>query len=74
VGYILLDPGEGTFGQLARFFGTDDLEPDNVWNVLRQLKCIFVSHTHADHHAGLAKILSMRRQVCLVALTPRFEI
>ncbi|KAF8902361.1 hypothetical protein CPB84DRAFT_1775902 [Gymnopilus junonius] len=26
----------------------------NVWHALRDLKCIFVSHLHADHHMGLA--------------------
>jgi len=30
---------------------------------LRKLKCIFISHIHGDHHIGLAKVLSMRRQL-----------
>ncbi|KAI9511638.1 hypothetical protein F5148DRAFT_993525 [Russula earlei] len=62
-GTLLLDAGEGTWGQLARYFGTDAARPSNVWQVLRELKCIFVSHAHADHHTGLAKILAMRKQL-----------
>ncbi|KAJ8585232.1 hypothetical protein M405DRAFT_773220 [Rhizopogon salebrosus TDB-379] len=56
-GYILLDAGEGTWGQLARNYGA------GVWDVLRGLKCIFISHIHGDHHIGLAKILSIRQQI-----------
>ncbi|KAG1792699.1 uncharacterized protein HD556DRAFT_1293433 [Suillus plorans] len=56
-GYILLDAGEGTWGQLSRNYGVA------VWNVLRALKCIFISHIHGDHHIGLAKILAMRQQL-----------
>lgn len=62
-GNLLLDAGEGTWGQMARYFGTDPARHSNVWQALRELKCIFISHAHADHHAGLAKILAMRKQV-----------
>ena len=62
-GNLLLDAGEGTWGQLARYFGTDLARSSNVWQALRDLKCIFISHAHADHHAGLPKILAMRKQV-----------
>lgn len=54
-GYILMDAGEGTWGQLSRNYGAA------VWDVLRGLKCIFISHIHGDHHIGLAKILAMRQ-------------
>jgi ribonuclease Z len=64
-GNILLDAGEGTWGQMARYFGTDRARDSNVWQALRELKCIFVSHVHADHHSGLAKILAIRKQVIL---------
>ncbi|KAH9990962.1 hypothetical protein BJV74DRAFT_920412 [Russula compacta] len=53
----------GTWGQMARYFGTDAARPSNVWQALRELKCIFISHAHADHHAGLAKVLAMRKQL-----------
>jgi ribonuclease BN (tRNA processing enzyme) len=62
-GNLLLDAGEGTWGQMARYFGTDRARHSNVWQALRELKCVFVSHAHADHHGGLAKILAMRKQV-----------
>lgn len=61
-GNILLDVGEGTWGQMARNFGLEGSEY-NVWQALRDLKCIFVSHMHADHHVGLAHILAKRRLV-----------
>lgn len=41
---LLLDCGEGTFGQLCRHYG------DNVDRVLGTLAAVFVSHLHADHH------------------------
>jgi ribonuclease Z len=61
-GNILLDCGEGTTGQLTRFFGKGEKGIDDV---LRNLKCIFVSHAHGDHHMGLAKLLRQRRLVSL---------
>ncbi|KAK0501702.1 hypothetical protein EDD18DRAFT_1431713 [Armillaria luteobubalina] len=59
-GNILLDAGEGTWGQLARLFGTDKTASNNVWKVLRNTKCIFASHIHGDHHMGLSTILRKR--------------
>ncbi|KAI0777745.1 hypothetical protein BD413DRAFT_640429 [Trametes elegans] len=59
-GGVLLDCGEGTWGQLARSFGDDPARTGGVWQVLRELKCIFLSHMHGDHHMGLSKILQMR--------------
>lgn len=41
---LLLDCGEGTFGQLCRHYG------DEVDRVLGTLAAVFVSHLHADHH------------------------
>lgn len=41
---LLLDCGEGTFGQLCRHYG------DDVDRVLGALAAVFVSHLHADHH------------------------
>ncbi|KAH7911176.1 hypothetical protein BJ138DRAFT_1151318 [Hygrophoropsis aurantiaca] len=62
-GNILLDAGEGTWGQLTRNFGDEPSTANNVWEILRDLRCIFISHIHGDHHIGLAKILSMRRKL-----------
>lgn len=67
-GNILLETGEGTWGQLARYFGTSPGSDENVWNILRDTKCIFVSHAHGDHHMGLAKILAMRKKASLSTL------
>nr|AGC92712.2 Ribonuclease Z-like protein [Heliconius erato] len=52
---MLLDCGEGTFGQLVRFYG-----PKKVNSFLRTLKAIYVSHLHADHHIGLIGVLQAR--------------
>ncbi|XP_047995037.1 ribonuclease Z, mitochondrial isoform X4 [Leguminivora glycinivorella] len=52
---ILLDCGEGTFGQLVRFYG-----PRKVDELLRTLKAIYISHLHADHHIGLIGVLQAR--------------
>ncbi|KAG9033520.1 hypothetical protein FRB95_014699 [Tulasnella sp. JGI-2019a] len=83
-GNILLDCGEGTWGQMARQFGPDKIagstslvttpqdlgaggstkqqrEMPDVEDVIRNLKLIFISHIHGDHHMGLIKILAHRR-------------
>ncbi|XP_014248785.1 ribonuclease Z, mitochondrial [Cimex lectularius] len=49
---ILLDCGEGTYGQLVRYFG-----PEEVEKVLNHIKAVYVSHLHADHHIGLIGLL-----------------
>ncbi|XP_055973892.1 zinc phosphodiesterase ELAC protein 2 isoform X2 [Sorex fumeus] len=53
---LLLDCGEGTFGQLCRHFG------DEVDRILSTLTAVFVSHLHADHHTGLVNILLQRER------------
>ncbi|XP_007946247.1 zinc phosphodiesterase ELAC protein 2 [Orycteropus afer afer] len=53
---LLLDCGEGTFGQLCRHYG------DEVDRVLGSLAAVFVSHLHADHHTGLLNILLQRER------------
>ena len=63
-GNILLDSGEGTWGQLARHFGSS-AEYD-AWQALRDLKCIFISHIHGDHHIGLAHLLAKRKLVSCI--------
>ncbi|KIK93173.1 hypothetical protein PAXRUDRAFT_829230 [Paxillus rubicundulus Ve08.2h10] len=73
-GYILLDVGEGTWGQLARKFGDDPTMPSNVWQILRELKCIFISHMHGDHHIGLAKLLAMRQRLDPPADRPMYVV
>ncbi|KAH8926607.1 hypothetical protein BT69DRAFT_1347937 [Atractiella rhizophila] len=56
-GNVLLDVGEGTLGQLSRRFGQE------LDDILQDLKFIFISHMHADHHAGLYRVLWKRLQM-----------
>ncbi|XP_012736274.2 zinc phosphodiesterase ELAC protein 2 [Fundulus heteroclitus] len=53
---LLLDCGEGTFGQLCRHYG------DDVDDALTKISTVFISHLHADHHTGLIKLLYQRRR------------
>lgn len=55
--YILLDCGEGTYGQIVRFFG-----PDKVDEVLANINAVYISHLHADHHIGLVGLLQGRKR------------
>ncbi|CAM8983003.1 unnamed protein product [Rhodiola kirilowii] len=57
-GSLLLDCGEGTLGQLKRRYGVQGAD-----DAVKGLRCIWISHIHADHHTGLARILALRRQL-----------
>ncbi|XP_047270115.1 tRNAse Z TRZ4, mitochondrial isoform X1 [Capsicum annuum] len=57
-GGLLLDCGEGTLAQLKRRYGIIGAD-----SAVRNLKCIWISHIHADHHAGVARILALRRDL-----------
>lgn len=46
---ILLDCGEDTYSQIERLYGN--------FEVLKKLKIIYISHSHADHMLGIAKVL-----------------
>jgi ribonuclease Z len=68
---MVLDCGEGTYGQLVRFFGSE------VDDVLTKIKGIYVSHLHADHHLGLISILQHRAlafEVKNIPFTPAYLI
>ena len=52
IGNYLLDCGEGTLGQIRRAFSADETA-----DVLRNLRCIVISHVHADHHMGAASLI-----------------
>ncbi|KAL1494480.1 hypothetical protein ABEB36_010074 [Hypothenemus hampei] len=54
---ILLDCGEGTCGQILRFFGSTKGD-----QILTNIDAIYISHLHADHHIGLIGLLQGRRQ------------
>ncbi|KAJ8065715.1 hypothetical protein OCU04_006384 [Sclerotinia nivalis] len=50
-GNYLFDAGENTLGQMRRVFGKD------LPGVLSNLKAIWISHLHADHHLGTASVI-----------------
>ena len=52
IGNYLLDCGEGTLGQIRRAFGSEQSV-----EVLRNLKCVVISHVHADHHMGTVSLI-----------------
>ncbi|KAF5555585.1 ribonuclease Z [Fusarium napiforme] len=52
IGNYLLDVGEGTLGQIRRLFGEEE-----TGNILRDLRCIVISHLHADHHLGTPNMI-----------------
>ncbi|KAF2087072.1 hypothetical protein K490DRAFT_65940 [Saccharata proteae CBS 121410] len=51
-GNYLLDAGENTLGQLQRVF-----PPDELAEVFRDLRMIWISHMHADHHLGTVAVI-----------------
>lgn len=51
-GSYLLDCGENTLGQLRRIY-----RPKQLSELLRDLKLIWISHLHADHHLGLPSVI-----------------
>jgi len=56
---IMLDCGEGSFGQFYRYFG------DKCEEMLRKLKLVFLSHLHADHQIGIISFLVARKDLNL---------
>jgi ribonuclease Z len=59
-GNFLFDCGENTLGQLRRMFDAPTLD-----KVLSNLKLIWLSHLHADHHLGTVSILIAQQQALL---------
>jgi len=53
--FIIMDCGEGSLGQINRLKGKEGTE-----HILRNLKCVYISHQHADHHLGSINILIER--------------
>ncbi|KAF9921554.1 hypothetical protein FBU30_008389 [Linnemannia zychae] len=59
-GTFLLDTGEGTYGQMFRQFGGFRWSADQASSVddrIKNLKGIFISHLHADHHLGIVTLI-----------------
>jgi ribonuclease Z len=57
-GSYLFDAGENTLGQLRRVFKPTELEA-----VLKDLRMIWISHLHADHHLGIVPVIKAWHQV-----------
>lgn len=53
--YILLECGEGTFGQLVRMFGYL-----GAMEKVARIRFVWISHRHADHMSGLVELLCHR--------------
>ena len=54
-GSYLLDCGENTVGQLHRMYNTEEYD-----ELLRDIRMIWISHMHADHHLGTISLLRER--------------
>lgn len=52
-GSYLIDCGENTLGQLKRMYTAPQLA-----EVLQDLKLVWISHLHADHHLGLTSVIT----------------
>lgn len=66
---MLLDVGEGTIGQLLRAHGSNK----SPRTILENIKVVWLSHPHADHHLGLLTLLHLRQasdQIVLIAPLP----
>jgi ribonuclease Z len=75
-GNYLLDCGENTLGQLRRSFGYAGADA-----ILRDLRAIYISHAHADHHLGTISIIARWREVApnddgsklAIIATPKYQ-
>ncbi|OAA58630.1 tRNA processing endoribonuclease [Niveomyces insectorum RCEF 264] len=63
VGSYLFDCGENTLGSLRRLFGTGE----QLAAVLRDLRVVWISHLHADHHLGTVSVLRAWRDATAAA-------
>lgn len=52
VANYLFDAGENTMGQLQRVFS-----PKELTQIIKELRVIWISHLHADHHLGTASVI-----------------
>jgi len=68
VGGVLLDCGEGSLGQLRRRFG-----PEGTRRVFEELRMIYISHMHADHHLGLHAIMREKMKVCRSSILALYQ-
>ena len=57
-GGVLLDCGESSYSQLLLNYGDE-----GVKQVLLDLKAVIITHMHADHHLGLARLIIERSKL-----------
>ncbi|KXX76880.1 Ribonuclease Z 1 [Madurella mycetomatis] len=57
-GSYLFDCGENTLGQLRRNLGYQGAD-----EALKDLRAIYISHVHADHHLGTVSVINRWRQL-----------
>jgi len=56
--FVMVDCGEGTYGQMRVLFG-----PDKCDRVLANLNAVFITHAHMDHMNGLNSIILRRKEL-----------
>jgi len=56
--FIMLDCGDGTLSQLHRRFGVRKAQ-----DIIKNLKAIYISHLHVDHHMGFIGLVSYRKSL-----------
>jgi ribonuclease Z len=57
-GGVIMDAGEGTYGQLLQRYGRADID-----RIMLHLKICFISHMHGDHLLGLVALLLHRTEL-----------
>ena len=68
-GSLLIDCGEGTLGKLSLSpwtkpsSATSSSTPPHFLPSLRDLRGVFISHLHADHHTGLLTLLAAHAEM-----------
>ena len=75
---IILDIGEGTIGQLMRMRSSSEDRRQQSLSIYNEVKAVWISHPHADHHLGLMRLLKDRRpfeteKLLVIAPTPIFR-
>lgn len=58
-GNIIFDAGEATFNFMNRLYGLN-----GVAQILRELKVVYISHMHADHHLGALRLIRSWIDLC----------
>ena len=59
---MLLDAGEGTVGQLLRAKQKSSEEGSGN-AILQNIKAVWISHPHADHHLGIIRLLAEKKHL-----------